>query len=76
MKKIQKVIETCHDCEFCKKFQYVRNDYTSVHVCTFEADEAAPEAEPFLLNLSTSKGTYSLLIPDNCPLEDYKELEK
>jgi hypothetical protein len=76
MLKIAKVIDTCHECEFCKKFQYVRNDYTSVHICTFEADETAPMHEPFILDLSDSKGTSLLSIPENCPLEDYKQLEK
>ena len=72
MKKIQKVIDSCHDCEF--KHLYRNNDKGQAHICrhtTIIDDEAIP-SPPFLLDVCDNGSNY-LPIPENCPLEDYIE---
>ena len=78
MKKIQKLISSCHDCEFCKKITSSTANNEKVTLCDFELvenEERIDEHVPFLLNYTKYGGTYSLDIPDNCPLEDYKQAE-
>lgn len=73
MSKIAKVITVCHDCEHCKKIISQKDNHTKAIVCAFETEEIK-DFEPFLLEYTTSPGSHSLDIPENCPLEDYKIL--
>lgn len=73
MRKILKVIESCHDCNYCKSFLSQKDNYTATKVCDFASDTESKIHSPFLLKLTTSKGLTQLLIPENCPLEDYTE---
>jgi hypothetical protein len=72
-KKILKAIDTCHDCVYCKKFEAVSDNYTTALICNFASDTDNKNIPAFLLELSTSRGSTSLPIPDNCPLEDYTQ---
>ncbi len=76
MKKIAKVINDCNECQHCKKFQSTSDNHTSVYCCVYETDDESKLAPAFLLDLSTSKGRCTIEIPNNCPLEDYKPIEK
>ena len=71
MKKIQKVIETCYECEFRSIFNGMAGGQTKAHICVY-AHNSEEDLEPFLLDLC-SNGSNALPIPDNCPLEDYTE---
>ena len=73
--KIAKVITECHDCDHCKNIVSQQDKHVRAIVCAFETKEI-DNFEPFLLEYSTSPGSHKLDIPDNCPLEDYKPIEK
>lgn len=73
MKKIAKVITSCHDCENCKMTISPKNNYTTAFICVVDPEEDKIPPEPFLLEYSEASGTSCLSIPENCPLEDYKE---
>ncbi|WP_163401479.1 hypothetical protein [Flavobacterium fluviatile] len=74
MRKIQKVIDTCYDCEFCQQFKKTKNESTKAFICLFEADESTIKHQPFLLDVCEN-GSNHIDIPDNCPLETYKPIE-
>lgn len=76
MKKIAKVITNCHDCDNCKKFDLRTDNYTRAFVCYVKEEDDKITPKPFLLDYTESGGRNELLIPENCPLEDYKENEK
>lgn len=76
MKKIAKVITSCHDCQNCKHTTSPRNNYTNAYICVVDPIEDEVRPEPFLLEYSEASGSSGLPIPENCPLEDYKEPEK
>lgn len=59
MKKIQKLIEDCIECDFCTRFNGVNN--SKVYVCLSD------EVEPFLLDYCES-GSNKMPIPEHCPL--------
>ena len=71
MAKIQKVIETCYDCEFCKKFLGGTGGSIKAHLCVYYPADEEKEFTPFLVDYCTN-GSNEIPIPDNCPLEDYK----
>lgn len=71
MLKIAKVIKTCNECEFCTVAKSVSDNYTNFAICS------SPNVSVFVIATRTdSVKNYDMLIPDNCPLEDYKETEK
>jgi len=71
MRKIHKVISNCNECENCVFLPYPKDNYTFYNVCDKE------ETQPFLLLKHNSKSNSTPIeIPDNCPLEDYKEAEQ
>lgn len=76
LKKIAKVITSCYDCENCKKLNSPNNNYTTAFVCVIEVEQDQVPMQPFLLEYSEGSGSLKLPIPENCPLEDYKEPEK
>jgi hypothetical protein len=70
MKKIQKVIESCYECEF--RSVYAKNS-SKAHICKYSflnKDEEIEYLEPLLLDVCDN-GSNALPIPKNCPLEDY-----
>jgi hypothetical protein len=73
MKKTQKVIESCYDCEFRHVF-LGRNVASKAHICRhikiIDKDEDE-HTNPILLDVCDN-GSHELPIPQNCPLEDYK----
>ncbi len=78
MKKIQKVIDSCYDCEFRRVFLGEKGGSSKAHICrhTIIIDEFECRVEhsaPFLLDVCDN-GSNKLPIPQNCPLEDYKEV--
>lgn len=76
MKKIQKVIDSCYDCEFRHVFSRETGGSSKAHICrhTIIVDEYEVEhSAPFLLDVCDN-GSNKLPIPKNCPLEDYKEV--
>lgn len=76
MKKIQKIIETCHDCEYMKVFNGMTGGRTNASICMFSyLSEDENKAEPFLIDICEN-GSNEMPIPQNCPLEDYKETAK
>lgn len=76
MIKILKVIDTCHDCFHCKAFIAEKDNYTAIKICDFAGDTGRKIHSPFLLELTISKGSTALPIPENCPLENYKSSEQ
>ena len=76
LKKIHKVITSCHDCEHCKKTTSNANNFTRGFICFFKYESDPVQPRPFLLHYTESGVNNELLIPNNCPLEDYKETEK
>jgi hypothetical protein len=75
MRKIQKVIDSCYDCEFKHVFTGINSSSAKAHICRhvkiIDEDETE-HSEPFLLDVCDN-GSNELPIPPNCPLEDYKE---
>lgn len=76
MRKILKVIDTCNDCFHCKAFLAQKDNYTATKICDFAGDTDSKIHFPFLLELTISKGSSALPIPENCPLENYKSAEQ
>lgn len=70
--KIAKIISECNECEFCVIADNRRESKSSFAICMF------PDAPHFLIAESQSSDVLQsqLTIPDNCPLEDYKETPK
>lgn len=70
--KIAKVITECNECEFCVIADNRRESKSSFAICMF------PDAPHFLIAQSQTSDVLhlSLTIPNNCPLEDYKEPAK
>ena len=70
--KIAKVITECNECEFCVIADNRRESKSSFAICMF------PDAPHFLIDESQTGDVLfiTLTIPDNCPLEDYKETPK
>lgn len=67
--KIAKIIELCNDCEHCTIADNRKETKSSFAICRF------PDT-PSLLVGDCQTGDvlhYQIQIPDNCPLEDYKE---
>ena len=72
--KIQKVIESCYDCEFRHVFHGMSGGTSKAHICRhiLIIDKYEVEhSEPFLLDVCDN-GSNELPIPENCPLEDYQ----
>jgi hypothetical protein len=70
MLKIAKTISICNHCEFCIYTKSISDNHTHFAICT---------GAPLLTVLEKSNDNiknYDIEIPDNCPLEDYKEPEK
>lgn len=79
IKKIARVITSCHDCIWCNKIVSDKDRHTKVFICQHDVvvnDEVIDSLEPFLLDFDRSSGNHELPIPDKCPLEDYKPQEK
>lgn len=80
MKKIAKVITECTDCIWCNKIVSDEDKHTKAFICQYDElddnGEILDSKEPFLLDFTRSAGTFKLPIPENCPLEDYKEPKK
>ena len=76
MKKIQKIIDNCYDCEFRHVYIGGTGGHSKAHICRhvkkIDEDEVQ-RSEPFLLDVCDDNGSHELPIPKNCPLEDYKE---
>lgn len=70
--KIAKVISECNECQFCVIADNRRESKSSFAVCMF------PDAPPFLIaeNQTGNVLEQKITIPNNCPLEDYKETPK
>jgi hypothetical protein len=78
MKKIQKVIESCYDCEFRHVFSGGSGGSSKAHICRHIKiidQDKVEDSDPFLLDVCDN-GSHNLPIPKNCPLEDYKETPK
>lgn len=72
MKKIQKIIETCNDCQFMKVFNGLTGGTTKASLCLFGyLDNHEKPIDSFLLDIKDN-GSNEILIPDNCPLENYE----
>lgn len=74
MAKIQKVIETCYDCEFRKQFTGGTGGSIKAQICVYEPTDEEESFTPFLLDYCEN-GSNTIPIPDNCPLEDYNGTE-
>lgn len=63
--KIEKIINKCNDCQHCI---YASSKQETVHfaICTFNQDNNF-----LLFNASEPSYRFKLIIPDNCPLEEY-----
>ncbi|MEG2510419.1 MAG: hypothetical protein RSA74_13305 [Chryseobacterium sp.] len=73
--KIQKLINSCSDCEFAKEYQEVSGNTSFVLICNYEEDENENFIKnPFLIDQSHSKikQYHTVEIPKQCPLEDYE----
>lgn len=79
MRKIQKVIDTCYDCEFRHVYIGGAGGHSKAHICRHVKiidEDAAEHSEPFILDVFENNGSNELPIPKKCPLEDYKETPK
>lgn len=70
--KIAKVISECNECQFCVIADNRRESKSSFALCMF------PDAPHFLIAESQTGNVLEqkITIPNNCPLEDYKETPK
>lgn len=72
MKKIEKVIEKCNDCQHCILLINQSTNHSSGAICANELLE-----KEFLLVYSDNEKNvvraYNIEIPNNCPLETYKD---
>jgi hypothetical protein len=72
--RIQKVINSCHQCEFLKKMQHLTSNCFYAGVCNYEKED---EETVFRSNLLVCVGGNSDIfnrqidIPKECPLEEY-----
>lgn len=71
MEKIAKTISTCHECEHCKTLHSKDNNYSKAFVCAFSQESLETEHKAFLLEFTEYSGSPVLIIPEECPLEDY-----
>lgn len=71
MKKIAKVISTCHDCEHSITLHSKNNNYGKAYLCGFAEENMDLSCQHFLLEYTEYSGSPELLIPKQCPLEDY-----
>jgi hypothetical protein len=69
MKKIQKVIESCNDCEFA--LVYERNGSQALICAGVEIDNETT-TDPFLILCADKVKHYKNEIPSECPLENYE----
>jgi hypothetical protein len=70
MKKIQKVISTCHECEFSHVYTHQKG--SQALICGGIEINDEERSEPFLLEIAPNVKHYEVLIPENCPLETYE----
>jgi len=73
MKKISSILEKCNDCIHCQNFQLESSNHHSIAVCTNELNEEQPLVLAYSTVDSNVIKRQTLEIPDNCPLEDYKQ---
>lgn len=74
--KIERVITSCHDCRFMQKAQEIGGNTFFAAICNYSAFQEDVKTEPpFLISTSHSGSLFNsfLVIPKNCPLENYKE---
>lgn len=69
MKKIQKVIGSCHDCEFAHVYE--RNGHQALICGGVEIDDER-STKPFLIFCADQVKHYEVEIPNECPLENYE----
>ena len=74
MKKIAKIIDTCLDCIFFLAVEHKSGAHFGI--CDFieETEEKAEYKPSILIRANDKPSHYKMDIPDNCPLETYKEL--
>ena len=78
MKKIAKVISECKDCPHFVKacsFSNTNSNKTDIAICGFESEDDTPIGKHHLLLLYVPQDSVShhlIEIPENCPLETYK----
>jgi len=73
VKKIEKTVTYCNHCQFPKVYKENKPDTVNwMYVCDFVNEfNRQPEGVPFVLRKGTGKNFPLILIPDNCPLENY-----
>ncbi len=69
MKKIQKTIDNCQECEFSHVYE---RSGTQVLICGGVDIDDQVSSREFLILLATNVNHYESEIPNNCPLETYE----
>jgi hypothetical protein len=75
--KIAKVINTCLDCQYFVAVQHKEGPYFGI--CDFSRETKEEDVEyqtMILIRANDAPRHYKMEIPENCPLEDYKETTK
>lgn len=69
MGKIERIIENCTDCRYCKEYQDLHSNTDYVIICTQNEEDITTG---FMIERSHSKiiGRAIVPIPENCPLPD------
>jgi hypothetical protein len=78
--KIEKVIDSCHECRYMQKVQELNGNTFFAGICVygmFEGNENKPH--PFTtVRVGTNKDIFQnpISIPANCPLETYGSTDR
>lgn len=75
MRKIENVIDSCKDCKHYRPMVMENKSSFFAAICDYTPEyEEDKQPAPMLLNTSSDSSWHYLLdIPDNCPLETFKE---
>lgn len=80
MRKIEKVIDSCHECRYMQKVQEIGGNTFFAGICgygMYEGDMDKPH--PFtVVATSTNRDVFGnpIKIPDNCPLETHGSTDR
>lgn len=75
-KKIERVIDCCNNCRYCKEFQYVNSNCDFTLICCPEDDDGNDLGDKSFLiarGHKSLKHSEIIEIPKQCPLEDYEK---
>lgn len=78
MRKIENVIDSCKDCKHFRSMVMENKSHFYAAICDYTPEnEEEKQPAPMLLNTSSDNSRhYRFDIPDNCPLETFKEITR